>query len=251
MTIRLPWSRKAGAQIRQEGSEGRVAVMGALRSGTNLVAQMLESHWPLRADFHAFGWKHAGVPVLGPSSALKYPDLPIVWVCKSPHALCVSMHRYLTSSQSGRGISLSGAPSFEAFLRQPITIWDSQLPASPRLRFANPVQYWNHLTWNLETLDPARFRAVGLNYEEIVANPNSLRRIETVLGLPPHEETQVRLPDTKMARGKFKAKAGVEPFDAASVLSQAHLNAYSPDDLAFVAREADPWLLERRGYTLP
>lgn len=225
--------------------------MGALRSGTNLIAQMLETHWPLQTDFHAYGWKHAGVPVLGPSSTLKYPNLPIVWVCKSPHALCVSMHRYLTSSQGGSGISLSGASSFKEFLRTPITIWDSQLPASPRLRFSNPVQYWNDLTWNLETLDPARFRSVGFNYEDIVADPNVLRRIETVLTTHPRMKDALTLPDTKMARGKFKAKEGNTPFDAASVLSEAHLTAYSPNDLAFVAGEVDPWLMERRGYALP
>jgi hypothetical protein len=247
MKLRLSWPKRANAS----SGTPTVAVMGALRSGTNLVAQVLESHWNLTADFHAYGWKHAGVPVLAPSSSLTYPDLPIIWVCKDPHALALSMHRYLQASPNGRGISLEGAPSLADFLRSPITIRDSRLSGSPRLRFANPVQYWNHITWNLETLDPDRFTAIGFNYEDILSDPNVLRRIESVLPVTRTGSGPVELPKARMGRGKSRAKPGGGDFDPAAYTDKGYLDAFTSDDLAFVANQADPWLMQRRGYVLP
>ncbi len=225
--------------------------MGALRSGTNLVAAVLERHWRLSADFHAYGWKHAGVPILGPSSGFVYPTTPIVWICKNPLAHVVSLHRYRMLSETGRGTSLEGASDFPAFLRSPITIWDSQLPGSPRLRFSNPVQYWNFITWNLETLDPSRFNAIGFNYEDIVSDPDGLSAVERLLPLDRRTTGSVKLPKKNMRRGKNHTEGGVGKFDTGTVASQSHLASYASDDLAFVATQVDPWLMQRRGYTLP
>ena len=225
--------------------------MGALRSGTNILAQMLETHWSVEVDFHAYGWKHAGVPVLAPSSPLQYPSVPIAWICKSPHALVWSMHRYRLLTETGSTISLTGELGFEAFMRSPITIWDSRLPFSPRLHFANPVQYWNFLTWNLETLDPERFSAVCFNYEDIVADPSILTRIEEFLPVIRRTTGCISLPKTRMKRGTAKAKTGSDHFNASAVKAQSHLSAFSPDDLDFVAAQVDPWLMQRRGYELP
>lgn len=247
MRLRLPWTRRRAT----DDAMPSVAVMGALRSGTNLVAGVLERHWTLRADFHAYGWKHAGVPILGPSSALRYPTLPIVWVCKDPHALTLSMHRYLAGSRGGRGISLTGGATLTDFLRSPITIHDSQLTASPRLRFANPVQYWNFITWNLETLDPDRFTAIGFNYEDILTDPGVLHRIEDIMPVARSGSGPVVLPRARMARGKSRAQSGTGDFDPAAYTDRTYLDAFTADDLAFVAAEVDPWLMRRRGYALP
>lgn len=247
--MRLPFFRRD----RAADATARIAVMGALRSGTNVVAAMLEAHWHVASDFHAYGWKHAGVPVFAPSSGLAYPDIPIVWVCKSPHALVVSMHRYRMLAETGGGLSLEGARNFRDFLRGPITLRDSRLRNSPQMRFANPVQYWNFLTWNLETLDPARFRVLGLNYEDIVRDPGTLQRVESLLPLRRRTEGPITLPQSRMTRGRARPEdRGEAPgFDAAAVTRATHLSAFDADDLAFVAAQVDPWLMERRGYVLP
>jgi len=229
----------------------KIAVMGPLRSGTNLVARLLEKHWRVATDFNCYGWKHAGVPILGPSSGLAYPNTPIVWVCKCPYSLTVSLHRYRFGSTSGRGLSLEGAPDFSDFLRSPITIWDSQLSNSPSLRFANPVQYWNFITWNFESLDPARFNTIGFNYEDILADPQVLNRVENLVPIKRREVGPIELPKKQMGRGIRQAKDGVGEFDAAAYLSKSYLASYTPDDLAFIATQVDPWLMQRRGYGLP
>ncbi|MEJ6477801.1 MAG: hypothetical protein QNL92_03875 [Octadecabacter sp.] len=247
MKLRLRWPR----QERRTTGLPKIAVMGALRSGTNLVADMLEQHWRLSADFHAYGWKHAGVPILGPSSGFEYPATPIVWICKNPLAQVVSLHRYRMLSETGRGISLEGATDFPEFLRSPITIRDSQLPGSPRLRFSNPMQYWNFITWNLETLDPSHFNAIGFNYEDIVSDPDGLTAVEGLLPLDRRTTGSVKLPEKKMRRGKTHTEGGDGKFDAGTVTSQSHLTSYTSDDLAFVATQVDPWLMQRRRYTLP
>lgn len=247
MKLKLGWPRTKA----EAGAVPKVATMGALRSGTNLVAGLLEKYWHLSTDFHAYGWKHAGVPVLAPTSALKYPETPIIWVCKNPHALMVSLHRYLMQAPNGRGISLDGARDFAEFLRRPITIWDSRLKGSPRLRFGNPVQYWNFITWNLETLDSERFRVLGFNYEDVLADPQILAQVDQVLKLERREPGPIVLPTAPMARGRKKAAGGVGGFDVTAYTSQSYLASFTPDDLAFVAGQVDPWLMERRGYTLP
>lgn len=247
MKLRMRWPRRAN----DTSKHPKIAVMGALRSGTNLIAGLLEKYWRVSADFHSYGWKHAGVPILDPTTELKYPDTPIVWISKNPHALIVSMHRYRTTSENGRGISLDGELDFAAFLRAPITIWDSQLPSSPRLRFANPAQYWNFITWNLETLDPARFRAIGFNYEDIVSDPQVLTKVEHLLPLERRNTGPIKLPEARMARGKNRVKSGVEAFDTTVYTSQSYLASFTQDDLAFIAAEVDPWLIRRRGYELP
>lgn len=234
---------------RNTNHDTKVAVMGALRSGTNLVAAVVEKHWTLSADFHAYGWKHAGAPIFGPSSGLSYPDLPIVWISKHPYALTASLHRYLISARNGRGISLKGALDLRDFLRSPITILDSQLPGSPQLRFANPVQYWNFITWNLETLDPGYFPALAFNYEDILSDPGVLCAVERLPGVKLRQHGPIALPEGRMGRGKYRPIEGDSRFEPARYMSRQYLTEFDADDLAFMAREVDPWLMQRRGYT--
>lgn len=240
--------------VRARPRTPRVALMGALRSGTNYLKFLLESNYLVRAEFGVFGWKHGGVPILTPSRVMAYPDLPLFYVVKNPFAFARSLYRYHgLRREKGHAISLVAADAWEKFLTGPIEIFDSQLKSSPRMRFPNPIQYWNFLYWNLETLDRRRFRVYGLNYESLVADPETLREIEAIaplvrrhdMILTPRNDLE-RLGNTPDAR--YSDGQTVQGFDASYYTEGRYLTGFSDAQRSFVLEEADAWIMERRGY---
>jgi hypothetical protein len=239
---------------RTERSLPRVAVVGALRTGTNYLKFLLESNYFVRAEFSGFGWKHGGVPILPPGGPASYPDMPLIYVVKNPFAFVLSLHRYQRRKrEQGHAISLAGADAWEDFLVGPIEIFDSQLRGSPRMRFSNPIQYWNFLYWNLETLDRGSFRVHGMNYESLLADPETLRKVESIVPLGRRHATIVtprnhlrRLVDAPAAPPK--AYETGDGFEAAYYTEHRYLEAFSDAQRSFVRSEADAWLMERRGY---
>lgn len=232
-----------------------VTVMGALRSGTNYLKFLLEANYVVRAEFSAFGWKHGGVPILPASGPASYPDAPLFYIVKNPFAFVLSLHRYhRRKREQGHAISLAGADVWDDFLVRPIEIFDSQLTGSPRMRFANPIQYWNFLYWNLETLDRRRFRVHGLNYESLVQDPETLREIESIVPLVRRHEAIVTPRNHLKRLGKsaddtrLEAYETDEGFDASYYTERRYLEGFSDAQRAFVRNQADPWIMERRGY---
>lgn len=232
-----------------------VAVVGALRSGTNYLKFLLEQNYEVTAASNAFGWKHAGVPVMAGDSGLAYPDIPLAYIVKNPYAFVVSLSRYHQRKvKLGHEISVEGGVDFASFLTNPITIFDSQLAGTPKLRFANPVQYWNFIYWNLETLDRARFRIVGFNYETLVCDPNTLYNIESLVKLRRRTE-MLETPENQLKRlgGATvpTSKSGYqngELFDAVYYAEKRYLDTFTPSQLTFMRTEIDPWLMTQRGY---
>jgi hypothetical protein len=253
--MRLSWLSKrrppARSRALQKGLP-RLAVVGALRSGTNLVRQVVETHWEASADFSPYGWKHAGVPILSPDCGLNYPDVPILFVVKNPYASVLSLFRYRMLATSIRHqVSIEGSETLERFLTEPVTVFDTQLPGSPRLRFANPVQYWNFVYCNLETLEPSVFHARGLNYEDLLADPARLRIVEELVNLRRRKE-RITLPSEPAPRDvdttSMRAATGTGRFDALYYSECRYLKELTPGQIAFIGDQADPWLMQRRAY---
>ena len=239
------------------GDKTAIAVVGALRSGTNYLKYLLEQNFEVAADFNAFGWKHAGVPVLADSAGLHYPDLPLAYIVKNPYATVVSLHRYHQRKiKQGHVISLDGEEDFDAFLTSPVTVFDSQLQGSPQLRFANPVQYWNFVYWNLETLDRRRFQAIGFNYENLIVKPETILEMEKIKNLKrgarqlatPRNQLK-RLKGTPMSEAVSGYETG-EDFNAGYYTDKEYLDAFTPEQLEFMRRQVDPWLMQQRGYEI-
>lgn len=244
--------------VRDTAAPPVVTVMGALRSGTNYLKFLLEANYFVRADFVSFGWKHAGVPVLPAGGPMSYPEVPLFYIVKNPHAFALSLHRYQRRKrEQGHAISLVAADSWEDFLFSPVEIFDSQRAGSPRMRFANPIQYWNFVYWNLETLDRGRFAVHGLNYESLVADPAALREVEALVPLK-RRQAETRTPGKHLKRLTGDAvdvgPRGPETqdaFDATYYTDHRYLESFSAAQRSFVRVEADPWLMERRGYAAP
>lgn len=253
MTLRWPFARgRRHPVIVPPERAQKIAVLGAMRSGTNLVRRLVETHWEISAGFSSYGWKHSGVPIFSPDSGLPYPSVPILFVVKNPYAFVMSLFRYrMLAIRLGHRVSIEGGETLETFLVSPITVFDSQLLSSPRLRFANPIQYWNFVYCNLETLDPKAFRAQGINYEDLLADPETLRGVEKLAGLPA-APGPISLPAAATGRDTDKAamRGGGDggAFDASYYRDHRYLEELSPGQIAFIGDQVDPWLMQRRGY---
>jgi hypothetical protein len=237
---------------REENGLQQVAVLGAMRCGTNLTRHLLETHWEVSAAFSPFGWKHAGLPILNPDSGLAYPETPILYLVKDPSAFALSLYHYrMQAITKGHRVSIEGADTLEGFLTRPIVIFDSQLPHSPKMRFANPLQYWNYVYWNLETLDRRRYRVRGLNYEDLIRRPESLRVVEEISSLRRRQPT-ITLPQQRIGRGTDgEIGLGAEAdFDAGYYAERRYLQSFTAEQLRFIRGEVDPWLMEKRGYEM-
>lgn len=243
--------RKAPVRLPEGDGLPRIAVLGTLRSGTNLVRRLVETHWQVTADFSPYGWKHAGVPIFSPDSGFRYPGVPILYVVKNPHACMLSLYRYrMLAKTRGHRISIEGEDTLERFLTSPVTVYDSQLPGSPRLRFANPVQYWNFVNCNLELLEAPAFAVRGINYDDLIADPESLRVVED-FGPFARRRAVIRLPDAPMRRdtdATMMRSQSDESFSADYYTERRYLNDLTAEQIAFISDQADGWLMTRRGF---
>lgn len=229
-----------------------LVVGGAFRSGTNYLRFLLERNFRCRVRYHAFGWKHAPVPIVNRSATFALPRLPLLFVIKDPYALCVSLYDYWRQHRR----NFQAAESWPEFLRSRFIVFDRDPARSPQLRFANPVQYWNQLYWNLAFLPEGRFRAFGLRYEDLLADPEAtLRPVATRLGLVrrkgPFERPARVLQRMRDGRAGWRNAALTdEPFDDSHYRQRLYLARYAPADLAFVAGELDPELVRHFGYSI-
>jgi hypothetical protein len=248
--FRLGGSAKPAPAARTEAT-GDVSVLGAFRCGTNYLKFLLERNYDVRAHFSAYGWKHAGVPIFAKGSGHDYPAMPVIFVVKNPYAFVLSLHKHSIDNRKG----IVSHEAFDDFLRKPIVLFDSQLEHSPQLRFSNPVQYWNFVYWNLETLDRERFSCIGFNYEDLLADPALVRRVETVAGLKRQGE-EIHVPQNQMRRLGPASKFDVsqyetkESFDLDYYVERKYLARLTPPQIAFISGEADPWIMAQRNYAI-
>ena len=228
-----------------------VSVLGAFRCGTNYLKFLLERNYAVHAHFSAYGWKHAGVPIFAGGSGHEYPAMPVIFVVKNPYAFVLSLHKHFIENRKG----IDSHEAFDDFLRKPIVLFDSQLEKSPQLRFSNPVQYWNFVYWNLETLDRERFSCIGFNYEDLLADPSLVRQVEAIAGLKRQGE-EIHVPQNQMRRLGPASKFDVsqyetkETFDPHYYAERRYLDRLTAGQIAFVSAEADPWIMERRNYAI-
>lgn len=240
------------------GSKGRddqlpnVAVLGVLRSGTNYLKFLLESNYHVAAHFSDFGWKHAGIPIFNRGSGYEYPDEPVFFIVKNPYAFVISLHKYYLAHRA----NIISHDAFENFLTQPIVLFDSQLKNSPQMRFSNPIQYWNYVYWNLETLSKEKFQVLGFSYEDLLADPAGIAAVEQSF------QFRKKTSETVIPRNQLKRLGGTasalaadqyetdKSFDSAYYTEKKYLNQFSGKQLDFIRGEVDHSLMARRNYPL-
>lgn len=227
-----------------------VAVVGAFRCGTNYLSYLLAENYRCRMVPDAYGWKHTGVPIRTRFHGRQLNITPIAVIAKDPCAFVDALFRY----RNAVGRNIIAPEAWGDFLAQPIILFDSYIRKSPQMKFANPVQYWNWIYWNLTSLPVGKYRTAEVSYPALTADPEGQTdRIARSFGLR-RKPGEFRLPQARLKRGnsvrpgKIGYEAGAMPPPSAEGRESDHMKAYSEDQIAFVRHEADPALLERFGF---
>ena len=229
----------------------QLKLYGAFRSGTNFLQAVMELNYHVTCLGSEGGWKHTVPPIAFHEGRYAPGPHPVAVLVKNPFAALTSMYRYF---KARRFTNASCGETWDTFLTQRFTIFDAKQPGMPRLRFANPVQYWNHVYYAWWSMSEER-RAV-VRYETLLADPDLVtsrlakgfsfeRRSETLI-VP--SRTVHRLTDTwdRSALADYEETATFKgrPY----YLSGEYAREFSVDQAMFVAGELDPELLVHLGY---
>jgi hypothetical protein len=230
-----------------------VGVLGIFRSGTNFVRTILEWNYDCRVVNNVHGWKHGFFPVIVAESKLRYPEIDFIHVTKNPFSSIASLYRYYAN----REMNLGASREWTAFLRGRLIVFDSSQSHSPQYRFANPVDYWNAMNWNLASVELPAGRSVHVQYERLLKAPEfEASRIAGALKLTKRAATEFRVPLTRVRnmgdgpREKDEDYVTSNPFEPARYgPERAYLAQFNEDDLRFVLGSLDTELAGRLGYT--
>jgi hypothetical protein len=75
---RVRGGRQKMASLSALTGRKRIAVIGGFRSGTNYLRFLLENNYRCDVSFHAFGWKHANVPIISDQFLMKYQKYSMI-----------------------------------------------------------------------------------------------------------------------------------------------------------------------------
>lgn len=230
-----------------------VAVMGAFRCGTNYLSYLLGENYHCRIVPDAYGWKHTGVPIRTRFHGRQWNITPIAVIAKNPFAFVEGLFRY----RNAVGRNIIAPELWDAFLAEPIVLFDSHIKKSPQMKFANPVQYWNWIYWNLTSLPEGKYLSAAVSYPELVTDPEAVTaQMAQRFGLR-RKAGAFKLPESRLKRGN-SVRPGQIAYETGSAGAAAPLPAegaephymqvYSDSQTAFVRHEADPALLGRFGF---
>jgi spore maturation protein CgeB len=140
-----------------------IKLFGTFRSGSNLVRTLLHSNFDVKVHNNTHAYKHLAVPANYQNSVFQAFPFNVVGTVKDPFAFLCSVFRYC---EKGNFRNVEGGRTFDEFIQQRFTIFDGGFKDFPRYRFANPVQYWNHINANLLSLPKDRCSIV--RYESLL-----------------------------------------------------------------------------------
>ena len=147
----------------------RLKLFGTFRSGSNYVKALMELNYDVELLVGEGGFKHAPYPAIFHGNDYMPLPWPVVMTVKNPYSFLTSMWRYAQDIEYRN--MLSGR-DWSSFLRERLVIFDSSQPEMPRYRFANPIDYWNGINYNLLSLaDDIRFVT---RYEDALSEPGEV-----------------------------------------------------------------------------
>jgi hypothetical protein len=130
-----------------------VIVVGAFRSGTNVMKLLLEQCFHARCLFNQWGWKHAPAPTLVAACGHLRPATPLVIMVKEPLSQNVSLFRHWQRTRP----SLIGERSFAEFIRCEFVVHDNSFGGrGPKYIFPTPTDYWNQFYFSYMFWDDIR-----------------------------------------------------------------------------------------------
>ena len=212
-----PATPDARARDGGEGSLVRtVRVIGAPRSGTNLVKYLMEANTDFRCVFNLGWWKHAVVPPLFDYHQPQTDNTPTVIMFRHPVSQILSFFRF---SEKGRS-AIYGAAGLAEFIRSPVFM---DPPGVFSYRFSTPVAYWEQYYYAaLRWQRPGKF---FLSLEALKARPEVL--LDLLRTIDPHCPLPgtVSLPDQYLGRNVDTHIAEASPFEAGTTLEEEDADA--------------------------
>ncbi|MDH6267260.1 hypothetical protein M2360_002657 [Rhizobium sp. SG_E_25_P2] len=229
-----------------------LCVLGMFRSGTNFIRAAMELNYDCRIKYDVFGWKHGFYPILNKGSGIVYPDDEVIFITKNPFSSLHSLYKY---SMTGQPNMISeNKQSLKEFIRSPLNIRDGGNPNSVEYYFSSPVDFWNSMNWNLESVVSRRGRAIHIQYEKLLDGPErETAKIAAAFGLA-RKDGDFSVPETRMKNlgnnqhnpANFTQQV---KFDADAVKELSYMSHYDQEDRKFVLDRVSAKLIEKLGYS--
>lgn len=234
----------------------KIKVFGAFRTGTNYLRALIEWNYPVEVVYNTIGgWKH-GVVTSEYLDVLYENNLHCIGVVKDPLATLRSIYNYYVSA----GLNIRASKEWPDFLYSRFIIFDSgRNKRRTEYRYANPVEYWNAMTWSIlagAVKNPDIFMLI--KYEDLLIDPvNTIEKVMKKFGLislsvnkefKVPQKTLMRMGDG--ARKNKESYITNELFDGAYYLNNKFKDFYSPSDIDFVKSVLDEELLCEVAYTV-
>jgi hypothetical protein len=190
------------------------------------------------------------VPAVFEGESFRPFPWPIVATVKDPYAWLASMWRYV--NDVGARHTIHGA-SWDAFLTEPLIVFQGNIEGFPRYRFANPVDYWNAMSYNLVWL-PDSARCV-VRYEDMLERPEAeCARVAERFGLTRLSGAfatvtqRVRNMDDRDRPREVSAYVKDEVFDPEPFRSNRHDELFTPAQRSWISERLDADLCDRLRY---
>ncbi len=215
-----------------------VLVVGAFRSGTNLMKHLLETHYSVDVVFSRWFWKH-GLPPTRRRSPIPR-RVPIVVMTRNPVDLNLSLYNFWCQ----RRPTLIGDASIGEFVRSPLIVNDPSRGArSPFYRFASPTDYWNALHHAWMHWPQVEEQRIFVKLEDLGDAPaGTLERVAGRFALAQRAASPIRLPAGAIqpTSDGERTRPGAPPPRAETALSEA--------DRLFIRQAAAPEVMARLEY---
>lgn len=228
-----------------------ICALGLFRSGTNFTRALLEMNFNCTVEYDSFGWKHSFFPIITNGAKIKYPEIGIILITKNPFSALKSLFQYAGGGQ--RNFISEHTDTMKGFLRNKVVVLDGSNPLSAEFVFNSPIDYWNAMNWNLESVVRKRQPALHVRYEDLVAEPQSTcDRIAGVFELSRTSDL-FTVPEKKMknlGNNQHDTSNFLRPraFNKDEVINREYMAQYDDEDRRLIQNSVDRSLIDRLGY---
>jgi hypothetical protein len=221
-----------------DGVLQEIAVVGAFRSGTNLMKWLIECSYHARCSFNQWSWKHGLPPTTLSAAGHGRPSVPLVIMVKEPVRQNVSLFRHW---QRTRPHLLAGR-SFSQFVRAELIVHDNSYGGrGPKYLFATPTDYWNAFYFSYLYWDDVVVTSLVVRLDELEGHTaNVVSQIGVQLGLVRRTDFDPQLP---MHKVRPSPDGRAAQLDAAERHSDAL--EVSEEDRRFILSRVSPAVFQR------
>lgn len=234
-------------------TDGPVQIVGAPRTGTNLMRLMVTDHLNLPAEFSRGWWKHLAPPTsyrfdskdkTPTPRALAHPYTPFIVMVRHPLHWLEAVHRFWRARRPG----VSVPNSVSRFARSRFELHDTSFDGvGPHYLFATPLDYWNHFYFAYSSWQAARAQVHFVRLEDLRERPeHALGLVATFLKIAP-PAVPIALPELPVAPGQDGQAASFEPLRPFAVGPPTpRLHAV----IRLARKRLEPQLIERFQYEI-